>query len=69
LLINLNKPSKEFKFNLFCGLITIMTGLSFSLVYNFVLNLETISIIPTALGFGCGNFIILMGLIKEIFKK
>ena len=69
MLMNMKQPSKAFKFNLFCGMITLMTGLSFGLVYNFILNDSVMSIVSTALGFGAGNFIIVMGLIQELFKK
>lgn len=65
----MKKPSQEFKYNLFIGFVVLITGLSFALFYQYLLPDKIMSIVSVCLGFATGNFIILMGLIKELYRK
>lgn len=65
----MKQPSSEFKYNLFVGLITLLTGLAFSLVYVWVIPDKIMSIVSVSLGFGVCNFIVSMALVKELWKK
>ena len=68
-MVNKMEMSKRLKTSLFFGFICIFMGLSFSLIYQYVLRLCDESIIPICLGFSSGNFIIIMGIIREIFHS
>ena len=61
------KRSKNMKTKMFFGFLCMFIGLSFSLIYQLVLNLDSLlCIIPVCLGFSIGNFIIILGIIEEI---
>lgn len=65
----MKEPTKDFKFNLFVGITTLITGLLFSLLYTWILPDKIMSIVSVSLGFGVCNFIILVALIRELWKK
>ena len=61
------KLSKNMKTKMFFGFICMFTGLSFSVIYQLVLNLNSLlCIIPISLGFSLGTFIMVMGIIEEM---
>jgi len=62
------KLSKNIKQKLFLGFLCIFIGLFFGLLYDFILYLDTIwGIGAITLGFSSGNFIIIMGIIEDIY--
>lgn len=64
------KLSRNMKVKLFFGFTCIFIGLFFSLFYQYVLNFDSLlSIIPICLGFSTGNFIIIMGIIEDVYGE
>ena len=61
------KLSRNMRTKMSFGFICLFVGLSFSLIYQYVFNFDSLlCIIPLCLGISTGNFIMIMGLIEEI---
>ena len=61
--------TKNIKIKLFFGYLCIFIGLGFGIIYQITNLYSVYSLTSIALGFSVGSFIILMGIIEDIYSE